>query len=47
MFIVVRALADNGAQSNLWEWNDFQDAGFSKNELLHVSIMIYAAMKLQ
>ena len=43
MFIVVRALADNGAQSNLWGWKDFQDAGFGKNDLLSVSIKIRSA----
>ena len=27
-FAWVSALADTGAQSNLWGWNNFQEAGF-------------------
>ena len=45
-FIVVSALADTGAQSNLWEWKDFQDAGFGKKYLLPVLITILAASKV-
>ena len=40
---MVSALADTGAQSNLWGWKSFQDAGLSKNDLLPVSITIRAA----
>ena len=43
---MVIALAIIGAQSNVWEWKDFQDAGFNKNDLLPVSITIYAANKI-
>ena len=42
---MVSALADTGAQSNLWGWKDFQDAGFEKIDLLPVSITIRAANK--
>ena len=35
-FIVVRALAYTGVQSNLWGWKDLQDASFGKNDLLPV-----------
>ena len=42
-FVMVNALADTGAQSNLWGWKNFQDAGFDKNDLLPVSITIRAA----
>ena len=27
-FVMVSALADTGAQSNLWGWKNFQGAGF-------------------
>ena len=37
---MVSVLADTGAQSNLWGWKDFDDAGFGKNDLLPVSIKI-------
>ena len=43
--IVVSALTGTGAQSNLWGWKDFQDAGFGKNALIPVSITICAANK--
>ena len=45
-FVIVRALADTGAQSNLWGWKHFQDAGFGKNDLLLVSITVQAANKI-
>ena len=45
-FIVVSALADTSAQSNLWGWNKFHDAGFDKNDLLPLSITIRAANKI-
>ena len=44
--IKVSALADTGAQSNLWGWKNFQDAGFGKKDLLPVSITIRAANKI-
>ena len=44
--IMVSALADTGAQSNLWGWKNFQDSGFGKNDLLPVSIIIRAAYKI-
>ena len=44
--IKVSALADTGAQSNLWGWKNFQDAGFGKKGLLPVSITIRAANKI-
>ena len=43
---MISALADTGAQSNLWGWKNLQDAGFSKNDLLPVSITIWAAKKI-
>ena len=42
----VSVLADTGAQSNLWEWKDFQEAGFCKKDLLPVAITIRAANKI-
>ena len=39
-FVMVSALANTGAQSNLWRWKNFQDAGFGKNNLLPVSIKV-------
>ena len=40
------ALADTFAQSTLWGWKNFQDAGFGKNDLLTVSVTILAANKI-
>ena len=40
---MVSALADTGAQSNLSEWKNFQEAGFGKNDLFPVQ----AANKVQ
>ena len=42
---MVCALANTGAQLNLW-WKNFQDAGFGKNDLLPVSVTIWAANKI-
>ena len=44
-FAWVSALADTGAQSNLWGWKDFQKAGFCKKDLMLVSITIRAVNK--
>ena len=44
---MINALADTGAQSNLWEWKSFQDNGFDKNDLLPVAITIRTANKIQ
>ena len=41
-FVMVSASANTGAQSNFWGWKNFQDAGFGKNDLLPVSITIWA-----
>ena len=40
------ALADTGAQSNLWGWKNFQEADFCKKDLMSVSITIRAANKI-
>ena len=45
-FAWVSALADTGAQSNLWGWKNFQEAGFCKKDLMPVSITIRAANKI-
>ena len=45
-FAKVSALADTGAQSNLWGWKDFQETGFCKKDLMPVSITIPAANKI-
>ena len=45
-FVMASALADTGAQSNLWGWKNFQDAGFGKNDLLPVPYTIWAANKI-
>ena len=37
------ALADTGAQSNLWGWKNFKYAGYGENDLLPVLITIRAA----
>ena len=42
-FAWVSALADTGAQSNLWGWKNFQEAGFCKKDLMPVSVTIRAA----
>ena len=39
-FVMVIVLSDTGAQSNVWGWKNFQDACFSKNDLLSVSVTI-------
>ena len=46
-FIIVSALADTSAQSNLWGWKDFYDANFGKKNLLLVSITIRVLIKFQ
>ena len=42
----VSALADTGAQSNFWGWKSFQETGFCKKDLMHVTITIQAANKI-
>ena len=44
--LMLSALADTGAQSNLWGWKNFQDAGFGKNDLFPVPITIWTANKI-
>ena len=44
-FANVRAIADTGAQSNLWGLEDFKRAGFSELELRNTSISLTAANK--
>ena len=39
----VTAIADTGAQSNLWGYNEFIDKGFSRNDLQPVTLRISAA----
>ena len=46
-FAWVSALADSGAQSNLWGWKDCQEAGFCREDLTPVTITIRAANKNQ
>jgi len=41
----VTAVADSGAQSNLWSLNQFLDAGFTKADLSPVSLSLSAANK--
>ncbi|MEL6804661.1 MAG: hypothetical protein AAFO91_12865, partial [Bacteroidota bacterium] len=40
--ISISGIADTGAQSNLWGWSDFQQAGFCMEDLTKVSIKIRA-----
>ena len=42
---MISALADTGAQSNLWGWKDFQDSGFDNNDSCMKSILICCAHK--
>ena len=39
----VRAIADSGAQSNLWSLKEYLNAGFSREDLLPVSLSLTAA----
>jgi hypothetical protein len=41
----VRAVADSGAQSNLWSLQFYTDAGFAQNDLLQVQNNLNAANK--
>ena len=41
--VPIVAIADTGAQSNLWGFNDFKSKGFSKNDLQPVNLRISAA----
>ena len=43
--VSVDGIADTGAQSNLWGWDDFVNAGFNKKDLQSVHIKIRAANK--
>ena len=42
-FAWVSDLADTGAQSNLWGWKNFQEAGFCKKDLMPVFVTIRTA----
>ena len=44
-FVMVSALADTSAQSNLWGWKNFQDAGIGKNNYFPLSITFRSANK--
>ena len=41
----IQAIADTGAQSNLWGYNDFLSAGFDRSVLIPVKSHFYAADK--
>ena len=43
--IPIEGIADTGAQSNLWGWDDFRKAGFKRQDLQTVRITIRAANK--
>ena len=43
--VTISGIADTGAQSNLWGWEDFRKAGFRREDLQKVNVKIRAANK--